>query len=145
MAIAVTQMNRHDAALAAACHFLARRKPFDTWGFGMMTLSLDTQIKQKTYLFAIDEVKVVGYLGWVMLDAARAEAFAREDRTPRFDETGGEDVAWILVAAAASRQALKLMLDAAARRYPGKRVMGVRYKPGGTRVVFNSVNRPRSR
>jgi hemolysin-activating ACP:hemolysin acyltransferase len=144
MATIVTQMNRHDAALAAAVHFLARRAPFDRWYFGMMTLSLDTQIKQKTYLFAVDEMKVVGYLGWIMLDAARAEAFAKENRTPRFDETGGDDVAWILVAAATSREALKLMLDAAARRYPGKRVMGVRYKPGGKRVLFNSVNRPRA-
>jgi hypothetical protein len=141
MAIIVTQMTKPDAALAAAAHFLARRAPFDRFGFGEMTLSLDTQIKRKTYLFAVDDLKVVGYLGWVMLDTARAEAFARDGRMPRFDETGGDDVAWLLIAAAASRDALKTMIAAARRKYPGRRIMGVRHKPGGKKVVFDSFNR----
>ena len=143
MPITVTQMNKPEAALAAAVHFLARRAPFDGFKFGPMTLSLDAQVKQQTYLFAIDGLKVAGYIGWVMLDTARAEAFAREGRMPRFDETGGGDVAWILVAAATSRAALLAMLNAAKRKYPGKRVMGVRYKTDGKRVLFDQPNRPR--
>ena len=70
-----------------------------------------------------------------------AEAFARENRIPRFDETGGGDVVWVLIAAASSRDALKHMIAAARRRYPGKRVMGVRYKPGGQKILFDSLNR----
>jgi hemolysin-activating ACP:hemolysin acyltransferase len=145
MAILVTQMNKSEVALAAAVHFLARRAPFDRYPFGTMTLSLDAQVKQKTYLFALEETKVVGYLGWIMLDAARAEAFARENRTPRYDETGGDDVAWLLVVAATDRKALMAMLDAARSRYPGKRIMGVRHKPGGKKIVFDSFNRRRPR
>jgi hemolysin-activating ACP:hemolysin acyltransferase len=141
MTITVTQIKRPDAALAAAAHFLARRSPFDQFGFGAMTLSLDTQIKHNTYLFAVDGPKVVGYIGWIMLDATRAEAFARQNRIPRFDEAGGDDVAWLLVVAATNRDALKHMLAAARRRYPGKRIMGVRYKPDGKRIVFDTLNR----
>jgi hypothetical protein len=141
MALVVTQMNRPDAALAAAVHFLARRAPFDAFAFGVMTLSLDAQIKRKSYLFAIDGNVVAGYVGWVMLDTARAEAFARENRTPRFDEAGGDDVLWLLVAAATSRGALMSMVEALRRRYPGKRVMGVRNKPGGKRILFDSTDR----
>ena len=144
MAITIAQMNRPEAALAAAVHFLARRQPFDRFGFGAMALSLDTQIRQKTYLFALDGAKVRGYLGWIMLDTARAEAFAREGRVPRFDETGGEDVAWLLIVAAVERAALKAMIAAARRRYPGKRVMGVRHKPNGQKIVFDCLNRPRA-
>jgi hemolysin-activating ACP:hemolysin acyltransferase len=145
MALIVSQMNRPDAALAAAAHFLARRAPFDQFGFGMMTLSLDAQVKNRTYLFAIDGVKVVGYLGWAMLDTARAEAFARENRVPRHDETGGDDVIWLLVAAAASKTALDAMLEAGRKRYAGKRIMGVRHKPGGRVVKFDKLIRLRNK
>ena len=144
VAINIAQLKRPEAALAAAVHFLARRPPFDRFGFGAMVLSLDTQVRQKTYLFALDGPKVSGYLGWIMLDTARAEAFARENRVPRFDETGGDDVAWLLIAAAADTAALKAMIAAARRRYPGKRVMGVRYKANGKRVLFDSTTRRRS-
>lgn len=143
MAITLTQMNKPEAALAAAAHFLARRPPFDTFKFGAMTLSLDTQVKQKCYLFALEGMKVVGYMGWVLLDTARAEAFAREGRMPRVEDTGGDDVVWLLIAAATSRAALTQMAAAGRRRYPGKRVMGVRYKADGKRVVFDQPNRRR--
>lgn len=139
MSILVTQMNRPEAALAAASHFLARRAPFDRFAFGPMTLSLDHQAKAKTYLFALEGQKVVGYVGWVMLDAARARAFAREGRIPGPGDTGGDDVVWVLVAGADSRQALEAMLAAGRRRYAGKRVMGVRHKPGGRKVVFDQL------
>jgi hypothetical protein len=144
MPILVTQMRTPEAALAAAAHFLARRAPFDSFAFGAMTLSLDSQIRRKTYLFAIDGAKVVGFLGWTLLDRGRAEAFAREGRTPRHDEIGGDDVVWLLVAAATERAALDAMLAAGRRRYAGKRVMGVRYKANGKRVVFDQPIRRRA-
>jgi hypothetical protein len=145
MAVTVSQMNRPDVALAAAAHFLARRAPFDQFRFGPLVLSLDAQVKQKTYLFAFEGVKVVGYLGWAMLDAARAEIFAREGRIPGYNETGGDDVVWLLVAGATSKAALDAMLDAGRRRYAGKRIMGVRHKPGGRKVVFSKMIRLRGK
>lgn len=144
MTLLVTQMNRPEVALAAAAHFLARRAPFDRYPFGAMTLSLDHQARSKTYLFALEGQKVVGYVGWVMLDAARARAFARDGRVPGPGDTGGDDVLWILVAGADSRQALEAMLAAGRQRYAGKRVMGVRHKPGGRKVVFDQLIRLRT-
>ncbi|MFN0193773.1 MAG: hypothetical protein ACKVP5_17670 [Aestuariivirga sp.] len=141
----MSQMNRADAALAAATHFLARRAPFDQFGFGPLVLSLDAQVKHKTYLFAFEGVKVVGYLGWAMLDAARAEIFAREGRIPGYDETGGDDVVWLLVAGATSKKALDAMLEAGRKRYAGKRIMGVRHKPGGRVVKFDKIIRLRNK
>ena len=140
MAVMITQLSTPEAALAAAVHFLARRAPFDRFEFGTMTMSLDTQVRRRSYLFALEEQKVVGYVGWVMLDTATAEAFARENRIPRHDEAGGDDVIWLLVAAATSRKALTEMISLLRQKHAGKRVMGVRHKPGG-KVLFDSFNR----
>ena len=136
--VVVSQMKTPAAALAAAAHFLARRKPFAGFGFGDMVLSLDTQAKNGHYLFALNGPKVTGYIGWTMLDAAIAEDFASSGRTPNAAQSNGGDVAWLLVAASETRADLDAMLKAARARYKGKRVMGIRHKPGGKKVVFRS-------
>ncbi|NJM31179.1 MAG: hypothetical protein HC855_14780 [Rhizobiales bacterium] len=145
MALIVSQLNRPDVALAAAAHFLARARLSYQFGFGPLVLSLDAQVKHNTYLFAFEGVKVVGYLGWAMLDAARAAIFAREGRIPGYDETGGDDVVWLLVAGATSKKALDAMLEAGRKRYAGKRIMGVRHKPGGRVVKFDKIIRLRNK
>jgi hypothetical protein len=136
--VIVSQMKTPTAALAASAHFLARRKPFAGFGFGEMVLSLDTQAKNGHYLFALKGPKVTGYIGWTMLDAAVAEDFANAGRTPSAAQSNGNDVAWLLVAASETRADLNAMLKAARARYRGKRVMGVRHKPNGKKVVFRS-------
>jgi hypothetical protein len=141
--IIVTQMNQPSAAMAAAAHFLARRAPFDQFGFGPMVLSLDAQIKRGSYVFAIEGQKVVGYLGWIMLDTATALRFAASGRVPDFSETEGHDVVWLLVAGAIGTPALNAMLAAGRKRYAGLRAMGVRHKPGGKKVVFDKAIRLR--
>jgi hemolysin-activating ACP:hemolysin acyltransferase len=138
----ISQLKSLPEALAAAVHFLARRPPFDGFGFGAMALSLDSQIKRGTYAFAIDGSKVIGYMGWTLLDHVQAESFAERGQTPRFDDAGGQDVVWLLVVASQDKATLQALLRAGRQRYSGKTVMGVRYKGNSHRVVFRGVVKP---
>jgi hemolysin-activating ACP:hemolysin acyltransferase len=138
----ISQLKSPAEALAAAVHFLAKQRPFDQFSFGPMTMSLDAQIKRGTYAFAIDGSKVVGYMGWTLLDHVQAESFAERGQTPRFDDAGGHDVVWLLVVASQDKATLQALLRAGRQRYSGKTVMGVRYKGNGHRVVFRSVVKP---
>jgi hypothetical protein len=92
-------------------------------------------------MMAFDGGRLVGFLGWDLYGADAAERFAATLRPPPRGEEGGEDVVWLLIAAAEQRRALTLMLEAGRQLHPGRRVMGVRHKPGGRPVVFRATIR----
>lgn len=124
-------------SLGIATHFVARLEPFASFRSADLVRTLDAQIEREHSLFALDGARVVGYLGWALYDAAVAEQFARTGAPPPNALAHGSEVAWILTAAAVHPSALKAMAQALRDQYPGMRLMGVRHKPGGRRVVFN--------
>ena len=140
--LVVTRMKDNQAALGVALHFLGRRKPFAGFRAGELVATIARQVDTRRYMMAFDSGRLVGFLGWDLFGAEAAERFAATMRPPRRGEEGGEDVVWLLIAAAEQRRALMLMLEAGRRLYPGRRVMGVRHKPGGRPVVFRAAIRP---
>jgi uncharacterized RDD family membrane protein YckC len=100
---------------------------------------LSAQIEREHCLFALEGARVVGYLGWAMFDAAVAEPFARGAPPPPNALAQGRDVTWILTAVATHPAALMALVRALRAQYPGTRLMGVRHKAGGRRVVFDRV------
>jgi hypothetical protein len=141
--LVVTRMKDNQAALGVALHFLGRRKPFAGFRAGELIPTIARQVEARRYMMAFDGGRLVGFLGWDLYGAEAAERFARTLQPPARGEEGGEEVVWLLIAAAEGRRALPLMLDAGRRLYPGRRVMGVRHKPGGKPVVFRATIRPR--
>jgi hypothetical protein len=141
--IVVTRMRDDQAALGVAAHFLARRKPFAGFRAGELVPTIAHQVQSKRYMMAFEGGRIIGFLGWDLYGIEAAERFARTLAPPKRGEEGGEEVVWLLIAAAEGRSALPLMLAAGRRLYPGRRVMGVRHRPGGKPVVFRATIRPR--
>jgi hypothetical protein len=132
-------------ALGIAVHFLARRDPFAGFRFGDLVHTVDGQVRRKHALFAFEGDKVVGYLGWALCNERDALEFARTARPPPLDLTEEGDVVWLLTASAATTAALKAMIKVGKSLNIGRRVMGVRYKSAGKRVMFNQAILPQQR
>lgn len=126
--------------LGVALHFLARREPFARFPSSALVRTVWGEIERGHYRFALSGDRVVGYLGWALYDAADARAFAAGGPPPGDDKAQGRDVVWILTAA--GDEALLPMYRALRALYPGRRLMGVRHKPGGRRVVYDRLLSP---
>ena len=127
--------------LGVALHFVARIAPFANFRSTELVATLDAQIQREHCLFALDGERVVGYLGWALYDAAVAERFARGGPAPAIALAHGADVAWILTAVSLNHAALLQLVRALRERYPTLRVMGIRYKGNGRRIVFDRAPR----
>lgn len=127
--------------LGVALHFVARLAPFANFRSTELVATLDAQIQREHCLFALRGERVVGYLGWALYDAAVAERFARGGAAPANALAHGSDVAWILTAASVDGAALMALVRALRARYPAMRVMGIRHKGAGRRVVFDRAPR----
>ncbi|MBY0294901.1 MAG: hypothetical protein K2X71_02520 [Methylobacterium sp.] len=125
------------ASLGIAVHFLARREPFASFRLGDVIHTVDVQIRRRHALFAFEGERVAGFLGWALYSHEDARRFAETGRPPPPDTPDGADVAWLLMAAATSTEALKGLLREGRALNVGRRVMGVRHKPGGKRVIFD--------
>lgn len=134
----VTRMKHNQAALGVALHFLARRPPFGSFKAQELVVTVARQISTQRYIMAFEGSQLVGFLGWELYGEDAAVRFARTLVPPRPGEEGGDDVVWLLLAAATRTRALRLMCAAGRRLYPGRRVMGVRHRPGGKPVVVSS-------
>ncbi|MFY9294381.1 MAG: hypothetical protein WAP03_27400 [Methylorubrum rhodinum] len=143
MAITIRALDPSYTTLGIALHFLARRAPFSGFRFGDLTQTVDDQIRRGHALFAFDDRRVVGYLGWHLYGLAEAREFARTGRPPPLDRPDGADVAWVMTAAAAAPETLVALVEAGKARNIGRRAMGVRYKKTGRRVVFDQLIAPR--
>ena len=139
--LTVLPLSGHLSRLGVATHFVARLEPFAGFRSADLVCTLNAQIEREHCLFALDGKRVVGYLGWALYDAAVAAPFARGGAPPPNALAHGRDVAWILTAAAVHPAALMALARTLRAQYPGMRVMGIRHKPGGRRVVFDRAAR----
>jgi hypothetical protein len=86
---------------------------------------------------ANDPARLVGYFGWSLFHHAAAERFAATGVPPAEELADGGDVAWLLTSVADSRNAFFALAKAARALYPNHRIMGIRHKRDGRRVVFD--------
>ena len=136
-ALSVQRLPGHWNSLGLAAHFVARFEPFARFGAADLVRTLDAQIERGHALFALEGTRLVGYLGWAFYDAAVAEPFARGGPPPPNALAHGHDVLWILTMVATHPRALRALVRTVWAQHPGMRVMGVRHKADGQRVVFN--------
>jgi hypothetical protein len=127
--------------LGVALHFVARQEPFASFRSADLVSTLSAQIQREHCLFALDGERVVGYLGWAEYDAAVARRFAAGGAPPPNTLARGKDVVWILTAAATHDAALMALVRTLRSEHAGMRVMGIRHKPEGRRVVFDRAAR----
>lgn len=127
-------------ALGVAMHFLSRREPFSRFPSAALTRTVWGQIERGHYRFALIGERVVGYIGWALYDTADAQAFAAGGPPPDDAKAQGRDVVWILTAA--GDEALLPMYRTVRALHPGLRLMGVRHKGDGRRVVFDRALKP---
>jgi hemolysin-activating ACP:hemolysin acyltransferase len=136
-------------ALGLAARFVAKREPFSRFPAGDLIRTLNGQIQRGHYLFALDTsadpARVVGYLGWALYDNAVAERFAATGVPPSDELATGADVVWILTAVAEDRGAFSALSKHARALYPTHRVMAIRHKSGGKRVVTLDQSRERAK
>lgn len=135
--VSVTRLKDPRAGLGLALYFLGRREPFGGFPARDLVTTVARHMHGARYLMAFAEGQVVGYFGWELFGTAEAEHFARTGIVPQPGAGGGEDVVWLTVAAADSRAALTALVAALRGLYRGRRVMGVRHKPGRRPFVFS--------
>lgn len=131
----VRTIERRWQALGVALHYLSRREPFSRFPSSALVRTVWGEIERGHYRFALAGERVVGYIGWALYDDADARAFAAGGPPPGDDKARGRDVVWILTAA--GQEALLPMYRAVRALHPGLRLMGVRHKRDGRRVVFD--------
>ena len=139
--LTVRRLSGHWGRLGVALHFVARQEPFAGFRSADLVSTLNAQIQREHCLFALDGERVVGYLGWAQYDAAVAQSFALGGPPPPNALAHGKDVVWILTAAATHQAALMALVRTLRTDHPGMRVMGIRHKPEGRRVVFDRAAR----
>ena len=139
-ALAILRPRDEIAALGMALHFLGQREPFASFPAKVLVTTVDGEIRRGHYLMAFDGQRLVGFLGWVMLNHAVAERFARTLVPPAPEEMRGADVVWVLTVCASSRAVLAALVRAARRQHPKCRVMGVRHRANGKPSVLRSGN-----
>jgi hypothetical protein len=141
MAVTVKKIPGPWLALGLASHFVAKREPFGSFPASDLIRTLSGQIQREHYLFALDTstdpARVVGYFGWALYDHAEAERFATTAIPPSDELSKESDVVWILTAAAENRQGFFALVKGMRALYPTYRVMGIRHKAGGKRVIFD--------
>ena len=142
--LAVRALTGHWGRLGMALHFVARQEPFASFRSADLVSTLNAQILREHCLFALDGKRIVGYLGWAEYDAAVAQSFANGGAAPSNTLAHGKDVVWILTAAAVHDAALMALVRTLRAEHPGMRVMGIRHKGQGRRVVFDRAARGRA-
>jgi hemolysin-activating ACP:hemolysin acyltransferase len=98
--IEIRRLKDPSTTLGVALHFLSQRDPFASFPARELVATVDGQIRRGTYLLALKEMRVVGYLGWALFDEATAADFARTMMAPSSSLIEGGDVVWVLTAAA---------------------------------------------
>ena len=129
------------SALGVAAHYVSRHPPFDAFPAASLMRTLSGQIERQHYRVALDGQRVVGYLGWALYGRASAERFAATGKPPADSNEAQPEVVWILTAVVTRPEALLALYRAVRAQYPGLRLMAMRHKAGGRRVVYRRVLR----
>jgi hypothetical protein len=141
MTISVQKIPGQWTALGLAAHYIARHEPFGGFRSRDLIRTLSAQIQRGHYLFALDksanDARVVGYFGWALYENAVAERFAATGVPPDRELAQGGDVVWILTVVVDNRRSMFTLMKEGRALYPHHRVMGIRHKTGGKRVVFD--------
>lgn len=69
-----------DSTLAAVIPLVARYPPFMTYSFGVMVPSLMEQLRHGANALAINNGRLVGYAGWLLVNAELAACWQRNER-----------------------------------------------------------------
>jgi hypothetical protein len=152
-ALSVRRLAGRWNSLGIASHLVARLEPFASFRSADLVRTLDGQIARQHHLFALEGAlegalesglegaRVVGYLGWALYDAPVAARFAAGGAPPPDTQAHGKDVVWVLTAAALHPAALLALVRTVRAQHPGLRMMGVRHKASGKRVLFDRAAR----
>lgn len=70
----------NDRTVAAVLPLVARHPPFTAYSFGLMVPSLMEQLRHGASALAIDQGRLVGYAGWLRVDAEQARRWQRHER-----------------------------------------------------------------
>jgi len=125
----VTQLARNPYSLGMAARFMAGYKPFADMEFGQTIEALMFQIHEGTHLIASRKDAMVGYLGWLRVDADRAEAW--QAGQGRLFATRDGDAIAVTLFATQSKAHILPMIRAAKKLEPGKSVYWKRYFSDG--------------
>jgi hypothetical protein len=121
----ITQLARNPYSLGLAARFLSEHRPFSEMEFGATVQALMFQIHEGTHLIASRKDAMVGYLGWLRVEPAGAEAWlsGQGRLMPMRD---GAAVAVTLFATADPADILPMIREAK-RMEPGRSVYWKRY------------------
>jgi hypothetical protein len=134
----ITQLGKNPYALGIAARFVAQYQPFAALEFGPTIQSLMFQISEGTHLIASRDDIMVGYLGWLRVDAAVAQGW--QSGTARLLAKADGDAIAVTLLASDYKEDMLPMIKAAKRMEPGKSVFWKRYysdgrKPNPRRVL----------
>lgn len=131
------------AALGLAVSYLMGKPAFAKLKFGAWSRVLVGQTNRGTYRLVLDDAgRIVGFLGWVVTDEARAEAWLH-DRTGPGDTSPSDDDCIVFNAwAADTPQVNRFVLDLAREAMLGLRLIYFKrfYDHGGVRRGCMRVN-----
>jgi hypothetical protein len=96
-------------SLGLVCDFVSRFRPFDTFEFRQMTVTLRYQLEAQSHLVAGLDDQIVGYLGWIRTTRAIAEAWVANDRSLTAVTDGADAVAATVLVTEDPRYALPLI------------------------------------
>jgi hemolysin-activating ACP:hemolysin acyltransferase len=129
-------------ALGLAVSYLMSKPAFARQPFGHWSGVLAGQINRGHYLFAVENGKVVGFLGWSLATERQAEAWLAGRAAPPSEESRAGEVMLINAWQADSKRAVRFLLHQA--RLVGRDCAAVyakRYRPDGSfRPVRLAVN-----
>ena len=129
-------------ALGLAVSHLMTRPAFANLRFGHWSRVLVGQINRGHYVLVLRGDRVVGFAGWALTDAEKAEGWITGRRELRYDESGDGDHVVFNAWEAADFAVHRFLLDGARRIVSGRRTIYFKryYDDGRIRPVRFSVN-----
>ena len=115
--------------VAAVLRFVSRYSPFRGYQFGQMVEALVYQLRGGTNVVAIDDGRLVGYMGWIRTTEAIAERWMHDEGPLTPAGSGNAVVATVLVAK--NRSSIFPMIRRFAELNPACRVYRKRSFPDG--------------
>ena len=105
-------------SLAGVIRLVSKYPPFRTYQFGPMTETLARQLRDGTNVVAIEQGRLVGYVGWVKTTREGAERWMRGEGVP--GPSGAEaDAIVVTVLVAPDRKSILPMIRALVDLNPG--------------------------